>query len=102
MKHRKSQVLRALHDLIPHQAGDFACLRARIEAWTSHSDAVSDDARRSRLCRPVLLGWLRDRVHRHGGRYLAALFVERRTGAPPEHRPMAQSLRQKYGELYVV
>jgi carboxypeptidase Taq len=48
----------------------------------------------------VLLTWLRDEVHRHGGRYPAARLLERATGSPPEHRPLVQSLRRSYGELY--
>jgi carboxypeptidase Taq len=49
-----------------------------------------------------LLGWLRVRVHRHGARYPAADLIERATGAPPDHRPLLDGLRQKYGELYGV
>jgi carboxypeptidase Taq len=47
-----------------------------------------------------LLGWLRDKVHRHGSRYPAARLIEQATGAPPDHRPLVQSLRRKYGDLY--
>jgi carboxypeptidase Taq len=47
-----------------------------------------------------LLGWLRERVYRQGGRYPAARLIERATGAPPDHRPLIAFLRQKYGELY--
>lgn len=47
-----------------------------------------------------LLGWLRERVHRHGGRYSATRLLERITGAPLDHRPLVQALRRKYGELY--
>ncbi len=49
-----------------------------------------------------LLGWLRDRVHRHGRRYSAARLIEEATGAPPDHRPLVRALRRKYGELYGV
>jgi carboxypeptidase Taq len=47
-----------------------------------------------------LLGWLRDRVYRHGQRYPAARLIERATGAPPDPRPLLAALRRKYGELY--
>jgi carboxypeptidase Taq len=47
-----------------------------------------------------LLGWLRERVHRHGQRYLSSQLAERITGAPMDHRPLIDSLRQKYGALY--
>ncbi len=47
-----------------------------------------------------LLAWLRDRIHRHGGRYSAAQLIERVSGSPLDHRPLVQALRRKYGELY--
>jgi carboxypeptidase Taq len=47
-----------------------------------------------------LRGWLRDRVHRRGGRLPAARLVERVTGRPPDPRPFVEALRRKYGELY--
>lgn len=49
-----------------------------------------------------LLSWLRDNVHRQGGRYPAARLVEKVTGSPPSHRPLTEALRRKYGELYGV
>ena len=49
-----------------------------------------------------LLGWLREKIHRHGSRYPAARLVEQVTGSPPDHRPLVRALRQKYGELYGV
>ncbi len=47
-----------------------------------------------------LLGWLREKVHRHGQRYRAADLVERVTGSRPDHRPLIDGLRGKYAELY--
>ena len=47
-----------------------------------------------------LLGWLRERVYRAGGRYTAARLVEHATGSPPDSRPLVASLRRKYEELY--
>jgi carboxypeptidase Taq len=47
-----------------------------------------------------LLGWLREKVHRQGQRYRAADLVERVTGSRPDHRPLIDSLRRKYAELY--
>ena len=49
-----------------------------------------------------LLAWLRDRIHRQGGRYSAARLIERVTGSPLDHRPLVQALRRKYGELYEI
>jgi carboxypeptidase Taq len=47
-----------------------------------------------------LLAWLREKVHRHGQRYRPASLVEHATGAKPDHRPLVDSLRLKYGDLY--
>ncbi|MGO9465091.1 MAG: carboxypeptidase M32 [Isosphaeraceae bacterium] len=47
-----------------------------------------------------LLEWLRANVHRHGQRYRPAALIERITGTKPDHRPLIDALRQKYGELY--
>jgi carboxypeptidase Taq len=48
----------------------------------------------------ALLGWLRRRVHREGGRYPAPRLMERVTGSALDHRPLIEALRGKYGELY--
>nr|WP_261344043.1 carboxypeptidase M32 [Aquisphaera giovannonii] len=47
-----------------------------------------------------LLGWLRERIHRHGRRYRPSQLIERATGRPPEEGPLIASLRRKYEELY--
>jgi len=47
-----------------------------------------------------LLEWLRASVHRHGQRYRPATLIERVCGRKPDHRPLIEALRQKYGELY--
>jgi carboxypeptidase Taq len=47
-----------------------------------------------------LLGWLREKVYREGGRYSARQLIERVTGTPPDHRPLVEGLRAKYGALY--
>jgi carboxypeptidase Taq len=47
-----------------------------------------------------LLGWLREKVHRQGHRYPSALLIAHATGAPPDHRPLVNALRSKYGKLY--
>ena len=48
----------------------------------------------------ALLGWLRERVHRHGRHYPPDELVRRATGASPDHRPLVAALRTKYSELY--
>jgi carboxypeptidase Taq len=49
-----------------------------------------------------LLDWLRDKIHRHGGRYPAARLIEHATGSPPHPRFFVEGLRREYGELYGV
>jgi carboxypeptidase Taq len=49
-----------------------------------------------------LLDWLREKVHRQGHRYHSAHLIEHATGSPPDHRPLVEALRRKYGELYHV
>jgi carboxypeptidase Taq len=44
--------------------------------------------------------WLGQKVYRHGHRYAAAELIERATGSPLDHRPLVQSLRDRYGQLY--
>ncbi len=47
-----------------------------------------------------LLEWLRARVHVQGQRYRPAELIERVTGSKPDHRPLVESLRRKYAEVY--
>ena len=49
-----------------------------------------------------LLEWLRAKVHCQGQRYRPAALIEQVTGKKPDHRPLIEALRQKYGELYGV
>ncbi len=47
-----------------------------------------------------LLGWLRDKIHRHGQRYSATDLVRDVTGKPLSHEPWIGQMRAKYGQLY--
>jgi carboxypeptidase Taq len=47
-----------------------------------------------------LLGWLREKIHRHGQRYRAADLVKRVTGKPLSSEPLMRHLARK-AELYV-
>jgi carboxypeptidase Taq len=47
-----------------------------------------------------LFGWLREKIHRQGQRYRSTPLIERVTGSRPDHRPLIEGLRRKYGELY--
>ena len=47
-----------------------------------------------------LLDWLRIKVHSQGQRHRPADLIELVTGSKPDYRPLIDSLRRKYGELY--
>ncbi len=48
----------------------------------------------------VLLGWLRQNVHRHGKRYSTAELMKRVTGSPISEDYFIKYASEKYGELY--
>ena len=48
----------------------------------------------------VLLGWLRENVHRHGRKFGAEEIVRRATGSPISPAPYLRYLNAKFGELY--
>ncbi|MFH0824583.1 MAG: carboxypeptidase M32, partial [Pseudomonadota bacterium] len=47
-----------------------------------------------------LLGWLRDRIHSQGSKYLPRELVRKVTGADPDPGHYLTYLSNKYGELY--
>jgi carboxypeptidase Taq len=47
-----------------------------------------------------LVRWLGERIYRQGGRYPSTRLIEAVTGAPPDHRPLVEALRARYGALY--
>ena len=47
----------------------------------------------------VLLGWLRENVHRHGSRYFPDELIERVTGRHLDTAPYLSYLNNKFGEL---
>jgi carboxypeptidase Taq len=47
-----------------------------------------------------LLGWLRERVHRHGRKFTPDELMERATGAPVTAGPWVAYAREKFGALY--
>ena len=50
----------------------------------------------------ALLDWLRDRIHRHGRKYLPEELLRRATGSPLQAGPYLAYLRRKCGELYAL
>lgn len=49
-----------------------------------------------------LLGWLREKIHRHGKRFGAGELVREVTGAGLSARPLLEHLRKRAGEVYGV
>ncbi len=47
-----------------------------------------------------MLGWLREKIHRHGRRFPAAELCPRLTGAPLSHEPLMRHLRAKLDPIY--
>jgi carboxypeptidase Taq len=47
-----------------------------------------------------LVGWLHERIHRHGAKFTPAELVERVTGSSISPRPFLKYLKDKYGEIY--
>jgi carboxypeptidase Taq len=43
-----------------------------------------------------LLGWLGEKVHRHGKRYSVPHLIEHATGSPPHAAALIASLRRRY------
>ncbi len=48
----------------------------------------------------TLLDWLRERVHRHGRKFLPAELIQRATGRPLDAGPYIRYLKAKFGALY--
>jgi carboxypeptidase Taq len=48
----------------------------------------------------TLLGWLRDKIYRHGSKFTAPELIDRVTGGPMQIEPYVAYLRAKYRELY--
>jgi carboxypeptidase Taq len=48
----------------------------------------------------ALREWLREKVHRHGRRWLPAELLERATGSKPDVEPFLRHLRGKLGSIY--
>jgi carboxypeptidase Taq len=46
--------------------------------------------------------WLRERVHRHGGKLLPAELAERACGGPLDPEPLLAHLREKFGQIYAL
>lgn len=59
---------------------------------------VYDQMRRGKF--DDLLGWQREKIHRHGARHTAQTMVERITGSKISPEPYLRYLSEKYGQIY--
>jgi carboxypeptidase Taq len=48
----------------------------------------------------ALLGWLREKIHRHGAKFEPQELVQKVTGSRIDPAPYMRYLRTKYGEIY--
>ncbi len=48
----------------------------------------------------ALLGWLREKVHRHGAKYDPQDLVQRVTGSKIDPQPYVGYLKKKYSDIY--
>lgn len=69
-----------------------------FEAATKEYPEIESEIRQGRF--QPLLGWLREKIHRHGRKFTAAELVERATGEAMTIEPYVRYLKKKYGELY--
>ncbi len=59
---------------------------------------LSDQFRRGEFS--ALLGWLREKIHRHGAKFEPQVLVERITGSKIDPAPYMRYLQTKYTEIY--
>jgi carboxypeptidase Taq len=59
---------------------------------------LSDRIRRGDFS--ALLGWLREKIHRHGSKFEPQELVQRVTGSKIDPAPYVRYLRTKFGEIY--
>jgi carboxypeptidase Taq len=70
------------------------------EALREQIPDLDDQIERGEL--GALREWLRQNVHRHGGKFTSAEMIERVTGGPIEVGPYVRYLKQKMGEIYAL
>jgi carboxypeptidase Taq len=68
-----------------------------FDAYRNGHPSHDDDVRAGNFL--PLLTWLREKVHRHGRRYLTAELIERATGKEFSSKSYLQNLREKFGSF---
>ncbi|MER3414012.1 MAG: carboxypeptidase [Armatimonadota bacterium] len=74
---------------------------AAAQIWSTLCSDIGDvdDLIRKGEFQPIL-GWLRERIHRHGRKYLPNELLKRATGSELDPNPMLTYLRSKFSEIY--
>jgi carboxypeptidase Taq len=72
-----------------------------VQIWERLSRDVPDvDARMAKGDFSMILGWLREHLHRHGAKFEPQDLVQRVTGSKISPEPYMAYLKQKYSAIY--
>jgi carboxypeptidase Taq len=72
-----------------------------LQLWEKINADIPDlDDRIRRGDFSALLGWLREKIHRHGAKFEPQELVQRVTGSKIDPAPYVRYLRAKFGEIY--
>jgi len=71
------------------------------QLWEKINQDIPDLHEQIRLGKfDILLGWLQEKIHRHGRKFEPQELVQRVTGSKIDPEPYLRYLREKYGETY--
>jgi len=72
-----------------------------VQLWEKIKSDIPDlETQIERAQFAPLLGWLRDKIHRHGAKYEPVDLLRRITGQGLQAAPYLNYLKTKYGEIY--
>lgn len=72
-----------------------------VQLWEKINADIPDLADQIRAGKfETLLGWLREKIHRHGRKFMPQELVQRVTGSKIDAAPYMRYLRRKYSEIY--
>jgi carboxypeptidase Taq len=72
-----------------------------LQLWECINSDISDLTEQIRQGEfSALLAWLRENIHRHGGKFEPQELVQRVTGSKIDPAPYMRYLQSKYGEIY--
>jgi carboxypeptidase Taq len=72
-----------------------------VQLWEKMQQDIPDLVEQIRQGKfEALLGWLREKIHRHGGKFEPQELVKKATGSKIDPEPYLRYLTRKYGEIY--